>query len=254
MKKKVIAMEKPNSTNPESTPEEPSHDAFSRLFFWVIPFTAPLIITGGTYLFYTIVPLELIWLPLLLLYWATIWIFTLLYRAKRGGVFSRERFKPTVKLQGDHLWAQYILVYGPLFYAIPLFVINYATLLSVAMYGAIIIASIINGFSEEVYWRACLDDAGKNAGVSTRKRLAFAPVVFAFWHTAFVIHLFPWDPISSWLMAWGGILFITWTSGLIWLWVLHRSGRIVPQCIYHVCGNFLNIFPMILITVLHFYF
>ena len=235
-----------------SAEKSASHDRFSHIFFWGVPFTVPAIVTSLTYLFYPVVPFQLRWLPLLLIYWATIWIYTMLFRAKRGGVFSTERFKPTFKLQGKHLWAQYLLVYGPFLYAVPLFIINYASQLSFAMYGAIILASIINGFSEEIYWRACLDDAGKNAGVSERKRLAFAPVAFAFWHTAFVIHLYPWD--ASWFLAWAGILFLTWSSGIIWLWTMHRSGRLVPQCIYHACANFLSIFPMILITVLHFHF
>jgi len=245
-------MEKPELTGQESRQQLISHDSFSKIFFWVMPFTIPVIVTGLTYLFYSVVPLQLRWLPLLLIYWATIWIYTLIYRAKRGGVFSHERFKLTVKLQGKYLWLQYLVVYGPFLYAIPLFIINYATQLSAAMYGAIILASIINGPSEEIYWRACLDDAGKSAGISQRMRLAFAPVAFALWHTAFVIHLYPWD--ASWFAAWAGILFITWTSGLVWLWVMHRSGRLVPQCIYHACANFLSIFPMFLITVLHFYF
>ena len=245
-------MEEIQSPNHKLAKQPASQDPFSRIFFWGVPFTVPALATGLTYLFYSVVPAQLRWLPLLLIYWATIWIFTLLYRAKRGGVFSAERFKPTLKLQGKYPWVQYLVVYGPFLYAIPLFIINYATQLSVAMYGAIILASVINGPSEEIYWRACLDDAGKNAGVSERKRLAFAPAAFAFWHTAFVIHLYPWD--ASWFLAWAGILFMTWTSGFVWLWTMHRSGRLVPQCLYHACANFLNIFPMILITVLHFYF
>ncbi len=227
-------------------------DKFSRMFFWIVPFTVPFIVTGLTYLFYSSVTHEMIWLPLLLIYWATIWAYTLVYRAKRGGVFNRERFKITVKLQGKYLWLQYLLVYGPFAYAIPLFVINYGAALSPAMYLAIIAAAVINGPSEEIYWRACLDDAGKNAGVSTKSRLAFAPVAFALWHTAFVIHLYPWD--ATWWGAWAGIILMTWTSGLSWLWVMHRSGRLIPQCIYHACANFLNIFPLVLVTVLRLFF
>ena len=138
-------MEEIQSPNHKLAKQPASQDPFSRIFFWGVPFTVPALATGLTYLFYSVVPAQLRWLPLLLIYWATIWIFTLLYRAKRGGVFSAERFKPTLKLQGKYLWVQYLVVYGPFLYAIPLFIINYATQLSVAMYGAIILASVING-------------------------------------------------------------------------------------------------------------
>ncbi len=231
-----------------SNPPPNAPDKFSRAFFWVVPFTVPGIVTGFTYLFVPFVPHQMIWLPLLLIYWATIWAYTLFYRAKRGGVFNRERFALTLKLHGKYLWLQYLVTYGPLAYAIPLFVILYGSALSPAMYLAIIAAAIVNGPSEEIYWRACLDDAGKNAGVSSKARLVFAPVAFALWHTAFVIHLYPWD--ATWWGAWAGIILMTWTSGLSWLWVMHRSNRLIPQCIYHACANFLNIFPMVLVTVL----
>ncbi len=228
-------------------------DLFSKVFFYVIPFTVPVIVTLLTYLFYPItLAYNLVWLPLLFIYWATIWGFTLLYRYKRGGVFTKERFKFTLKLQGDHLWLQYLLVYGPFIYAIPLFIINYAMQLSVLMYVVIILAAIMNGPSEEIFWRACLEDAGTNAGASETFRLIFTSIVFALWHTAFVIHLFPWN--SQWIFWWLGVLAMTGSSGVIWMWVLHRSGRLVPQSIYHSFANFLSIFPAFLVTILHFYF
>jgi membrane protease YdiL (CAAX protease family) len=232
-----------------------TYDKFSKIFFFFIPWTIPVIVTLGTYLFYPLVAsVNLIWLPLICIYWATIWGYTLLYRKKRGGVFDKERFKLTLKLKGDHLWLQYLLVYGPLVYSIPLFIINYASnpKISVIMYVIFILAAIMNGPSEEIFWRACMEEAGKNAGVSEKCRLIFAPIAFSLWHTAFVIHLFPWD--QTWWIVWGGIIMMTLSSGLIWHWVMHRSGRLVPQCFYHASANFLSIFPMILITVLQFYF
>ncbi len=237
------------SQEAHAAPSPAASDIFSQVFFWGVPFTVPVLVAGITALFYTLCPPKMIWLPLILIYWITIWTYSLLYRAKRGGVFSRERFKPSLKLHGRYLVLQYLLIYGPLVYAIPLFILNFSARLSPAMYGAIILASVINGFSEEVYWRACLDDAGKNAGVPETRRLAFAPVAFALWHTAFVIHFYPWD--RTWWAAWAGIMAMTWVSGLVWLWVMHRSGRLIPQCVYHASANFLNIFPMLLLDVLH---
>ena len=93
-----------------------------------------------------------------------------------------------------------------------------------------------------------MEDVGINAGVSQKIRLAFAPIAFAFWLTAFVIHLFPWN--EFWFFAWGGILLMTWSSGFIWMWVMHRSGRLIPQCFYHAWANFLSIFPMMLVEIL----
>jgi membrane protease YdiL (CAAX protease family) len=231
-------------------------DKFSRIFVFTTPILIPTFVTIFTYLFYPICPSQFIWLPLLLIYWGIIWFFTLYYHAKKGNVFNKERFKITLQLQGDHLKLQYLLIYGPLVYAIPLFIINYSRELSPLMYLALVIASIINGPSEEVFWRACMDEAGKNAGLSEKQRLIYTPIVFALWHTAFVIHLAPWIPnvTSSVFIFWCMIIAMTWSSGLIWHWVMHKSRRLVPQCIYHACGNFLNIFPMILITVIQLYF
>jgi len=230
-----------------------SDDKFSKIFFWVIPWTIPVIVTLVTYLFYPLVAhLNLVWLPLLCIYWGVIWGYTLLYRKMRGGVFDRDRFKPTLLLQGDHLWLQYLLNYGPLVYNIPLFFLNYAPHLSIFMYLAILGASVMNGPSEEIFWRACMDDAGKNAGVSEKGRLIFAPIAFSLWHTAFVIHLFPFD--ATWWIWYGAVLLMTWSSGIIWLWVMQKSGRLVPQIFIHSCANFFGIFPMVLVTVLGFFF
>lgn len=231
------------------------NDKFSRIFFFSIPWTIPIIVTSLTFLFYPFAKeANLIWLPLLIIYWITIWGYTIIYNNRRGGVFTKERFKLTLKLKGKYVWLQYLLVYGPLTYAIPLFILNYGLnpRISVAMYLTLLAASIINGPSEEIFWRACMDEAGKKGGISQKGRLLFAPIAFAFWHTAFIVHLFPWD--AFWWIAWAGVMLMTWSSGFIWMWVLHRSGRLVPQCIYHACANFLNIFPLILVSVLEFYF
>lgn len=230
------------------------NDKFSKIFFFGVPFLIPLIVAGTTFIFYPITQKQnLIWLPLLLIYWGTIWILTGIYLKKRGGIFTSERFKLTIKLKGKYLWLQYLLTYGPLTYAIPLFIVKYGlnTSITAQMFLLLLFTSIINGPSEEIYWRACLDEAGKNAGISQRNRLIFAPIAFSLWHTAFVVHLFPWN--LAWFTAWGAILLMTWSSGFIWMWVLHRSGRLVPQCIYHACANFFNIFPLLLIDILNFY-
>ena len=232
-----------------------SNDKFSRYFFFLIPWSIPIIVTLLTYLFYPITAaIKMTWLPLISIYWIIIWSYTLIYWKLRGGVFNKERFKLTLKLEGEHLWLQYLLNYGPLIYLIPIFIINYAINLniSITMYLAFFITSVINGPSEEIFWRACMDDAGKNAGLSEKTRLIYAPIAFGFWHTAFVIHLFPWN--ATWWIAWVSVILMTWSSGLIWMWIMHRSGRLIPQSILHSCGNFLSIFPMIIITVLQVYF
>ena len=230
---------------PSETGQQP--DFFAKKFYFITPFLVPLSVFLLTFLFYPICPTKLLWLPLKIIYWVSLWIFTLFYRSKRGGVFTEERFKFTLKLKGDCLWLQYLAVYGPLLFNIPLFIILYAPHLSLNMILAIILASLINGPSEEIYWRSCLDEAGQNAGISNGMRLFFTPIVFALWHTAFIFHLYPHD--GTWFRAWLEIMAITWSTGLAFLWVMHRSGRIVPQSIYHTVANTLHIFPMILITV-----
>ncbi len=240
--------ESPNSSAKKLAAETP--DSFARLFFFVAPWTVPFVVAGLTLLvrIQGVGP-RWLWVPLLFIYWATSWSYTLYYRHKRGGVFDKERFRLTLKLRGDRLLLQYLLVYGPLLWALPLWASSYLPHLTVNMILVLLATSLINGPSEEIYWRACLEDAGTAAGVSERKRLVLAPIMFAAWHTAFVIHLFPLD--ENWIFAWGATLLATWLSGTIWMWVLHRSGRLIPQCIYHSCANFLSVFPAMAITVLH---
>jgi hypothetical protein len=240
-----------NPSNDQGTSEK-SIDSYSQFFYRYLPFSVPVIVFLLTYIFVPFCPYTLLWLPLILIYWTTIWTYTILYQKRRGGVFTKERFQSTLKLQGKYLWLQYLLNYGNLIYAIPLFIINYSSDLSLNMYLALFAASIINGPSEEIYWRACLDEAGKNAGLTEKKRLIITPIMFALWHTAFVYHLYPRD--ATWFVAWLGILIMTWSSGILWHWVMHRSKRVIPQCISHACGNFLSIFPLILITIIKFSF
>ncbi|MHA1679916.1 MAG: CPBP family glutamic-type intramembrane protease [Promethearchaeota archaeon] len=233
----------------------PESDGLSRRFFLYLPWTVPVLVASITFLFY---PVALggnwIWLPLLVIYEVTILSYTLVYRKLRGGVFSRERFTVTLKLRGKRLWLQYLLVYGPFLYNIPLFVIRYANnpAITVQMFLVLGIASGVNGVMEEIYWRVCLEDAGKRAGITEKKRLLYGSIVFAFWHTAFVIHIHP--STGNWWGFWAMIIFQTWTSGVSWLWVLQKSNRIFPQVFYHACANFLGVFPLLLVDILGFYF
>jgi hypothetical protein len=110
--------------------EQKSADNFSKLYYFTIPFLTPIIVTLTNFIFYPFCPSEFIWLPLLLIYWTTIWIFAIIYQKKRGNVFNKTRFKISLKLEGKYLKLQYLLVYGPLLYAIPLFIINYSKDLS----------------------------------------------------------------------------------------------------------------------------
>jgi hypothetical protein len=245
----------PSSSSVVSFPSEErfeasgiSEDRFSKLYFFAIPWTVPVIVGSATFLF-SGVGRTWIWIPLLLIYWGTIWGFTLHYRHRRGGVFERERFRLTFRLRGETLWLQYLLVYGPLVWAVPIWVASYLPHLTLNMALVMAVGAAVNGPSEEIFWRACLEDAGKAAGVSQRKRLVLGPIMFSLWHTAFVLHIFPLD--ETWIRAWAATILATWISGTIWMWVLHRSGRLFPQCFYHSCANFLSVFPMIAVTVLH---
>lgn len=223
------------------------HRKYAKRFYFMVPFLVPLSVFVLTYLFY-FVEFKLRWIPLILIYWGTLWGFIWLYQKKVGHLFTKEQYQPTLKLRGDHLIWQYLLLYGSLAWSIPLYFINYFPTLSINMILAISGASIINGASEEIFWRSCMDKVGTDAGMSEKQRFIYLPIVFAFWHSAFVYHLVPWD--NNWWMFYGMILLTTWISGCIWLFVLQRSGRIFPQMIMHGAANFLNIFPMLLITII----
>lgn len=228
---------------------ENSNDKFSRIYFYVIPWTVPLIVILLTYLFYlAFKPLNLLWLPLIIIYWATIWGYTLFYNKKRGGVFSTgEFYEPTLKLKGDYLWLQYLLVYGSIALSIIRFFIAIGdySFFTLTMWVVLVILSIINGPSEETYWRACMEVVGRNAGASQKTRLIYSSITFGFWHTAFVYHLIPWN--AGWWIYWAGVMLTTILSGFIWCWSLQRSERNVPNCISHGFANVFNVFPTFIV-------
>jgi Flp pilus assembly protein TadB len=88
---------------------------------------------------------------------------------------------------------------------------------------------------------------GRPSSGDTFSRLYFYVIP---WTVPVVVALLTWlfrGVGRSWI--WVPLLLIY--GGTIWMWVLHRSGRLVPQCFYHGCANFLSVFPMISITVLH---
>ena len=231
-----------------------SVDKLSKYFFFIAPLTVPGIVTLVTYLFYPLcAEAKLTWLPLILIYWGTILGYTLIYRKFRGGVFKEERFKLTLRLKGEHQWLQYLVVYGPFIYTIPIFILNYAInpKFSIAMWIVIFVLSIINGPSEEIFWRACMEDMGINAGASEKVRWIYSSLTFGFWHTAFVIHLVPMN--AGWLLYWLFTISSTTISGLVWYWTMHQSERLFPQIFFHSCANFFSVFPSF-IVILGFYF
>ena len=119
-----------------------SEDEFSKRYFFVIPWMVPVIVASLTFLFVG-VGRSWIWVPLLLIYWGTIWSLTLYYRHRRGGVFEKERFRLTFKLKGDRVWLQYLLVYGPLLWAIPIWTHSYLPHLTVNMAMVMLLISRI---------------------------------------------------------------------------------------------------------------
>jgi hypothetical protein len=233
----------------ESSELSAQHSA--RLFFYLAAILIPLIVGIGTFAFYPFVD-DWLWLPLILLYWITIWSATFIYHRKFGNVFKSGWLEPTLKLRGDKVWIQYLLLYGNLVYAVPLYFVNYFSHLSGKMLLVLFLVSFINGPSEEIFWRGCMESAGERAGFSPQKRLVLAPILFSLWHTAFVLHLYPWN--DSWFMGWALILVTTWLSGVIWLVVLQKSQRLFPQMVMHSVANFFSVFPMLLITVMGLYF
>ena len=224
-----------------------SHNKSARLFFYFSPVMLIAIVFTVTYIFHFFLePLYLV-IPLLITYYSYIWLSILAYNhifgsekkvfAKKDFIFHVHGFAPWMYFW---IFAYPFLAGGFVFYQMAPHISAYWILGGIPF-------SLINGPSEETFWRLFLERCGVDAGLSKQTRLWYSSAIFSSWHFIFIIFLFPAQQIPFALIMTLGTTFF---AGLLWMIVYQKTGTIIHNYTSHVVLNFLMICPWAVASVL----
>lgn len=234
----------------ESSKNEESHmthPALSKKIFFAGPLALIAFVFCVTWIFsYFLEPLYLC-IPLLLAYYSFIWGFVAYYRqriAKNDPVLKAQEFKPG--FSGLTRWMlgwtiAYPLIVGGISF---LWIAPRLPWIFILLGG---VFSLVNGPSEEVFWRLLMERAGKDGGVGQKTRLWYGSAIFGAWHFVFVVFLMPARTIGP---ALGLTLSSTFVAGLLWMIVYQKTRNMFPLVFSHVLLNFLLIWPSTALVVL----
>ena len=219
----------------------------SRTFFLAAPLLLIATVFCVTWAFSFFLPPILLAVPLLLAYYGFIWGSVAWYRRRLAGnepVLKRAELRPShARLTAWMLaWTiGYPIVAGAYSAA------RVVPLLPPAWMAAGLAFSLVNGPSEEIFWRLLLERAGRDGGFSPSRRLWYASAVFSAWHFVFVVFLMPPSAVGQ---AMAMVLGSTFVAGLLWMLVYQKTGNMFPNILSHTVLNALVIWPAIATTVL----
>lgn len=186
-------------------------------------------------------------IPLLAAYYGVIWSTVYWYGKKAGpggGVLKREEFRPT--FAGLSTWMLAWVIAYPLVVGVPVF-IWIAPRLPGLFIALGVLFSLINGPSEEIFWRLMMERAGRDAGISPKTRLWYSSAVFASWHFIFIIFLLP---RIAWPAALATTLSSTFIAGLLWMKIYQKTANMFALAFSHALVNLFIIWPATASTVL----
>jgi membrane protease YdiL (CAAX protease family) len=224
-----------------------SHQQQSRLVFFVGPVLLIATVFLVTLLFSTILTPLWLTLPLLAAYYAVIWLFVAMYQRILAGdepVLKRAELRPAFR--GLSLWMLLWTVAYPILSGAHSFRLL-APCLSWGWLVVGIVFSVVNGPSEEIFWRLLLERSGRDGGLSQQVRLWYSSAMFGSWHFIFIVFLFPPELRTAALIA---TITSTFVAGLLWMIVYQRSGNMFPDIFAHTVTNVLVVFPAAATTML----
>lgn len=208
--------------------------------FWISPLLLIAFVFTVTLFFSRYLdPLHLA-VPLTSAYYGFIWLSIWRYggnRAQGDALLNRKEFRITFR--GLSPWMLLWTVAYPLAAGIPSFL---ATAPPVP-WGWLLMGipfALVNGPSEEIFWRLYLERAGRDAGIREGVQLWYSSAVFSSWHFIFIVFLFPAKLIVP---ALASVFATTFISGLLWMKVYQRTGNIIPNIVSHTVLNVLMIWP-----------
>ncbi len=149
-------------------------DKKSTSLFFVISPVLILIITQATAIIFGKVLDTLVYIPIILIYWAALAF--ILYK------YGTDNIKTWLqKPQGHWIWIVIAILVG--FSSLPLFLQHYQVLRNLSILIPTVIFFLINPWLEEFYWRGLLID------VTTKWpgwiSILYSTILFTIWHSAF---------------------------------------------------------------------
>ncbi len=219
----------------------------AKYLFYLSPVFLIVFVFTITYILHFFLPPVILSLPLTISYYSYIWMTIMIYNRRYGKdkpVLARGLF--TWSLQGFTPWMYFFIFIYPFAAGGAMFHQN-APLLSWQWIAAGIPFSLINGPSEEIYWRLFLDRCGKDAGLDAKTRLWYSTALFAPWHFIFIVFLFPAALVPVSLAM---TIITTFIAGLLWMIVFQKTGTILHNITSHAILNFLMIWPWAAASVL----
>jgi membrane protease YdiL (CAAX protease family) len=211
-----------------------------RRAFWFSPLLLIASVFAVTLFFSRFLEPLFLTAPLLCAYYGFIWLSIWRYgrnTPKDGALLRKSEFRITLK--GFSAWMILWIAAYPFAAGIPAFL---ATAPPVP-WGWILAGipfALVNGPSEEIFWRLYLERSGRDAGASEGTRLWYSSAVFSSWHFIFVVFLFPAKLVAPALVS---VLVTTFISGLLWMKVYQRTGNIFADIASHAVLNVLMIWP-----------
>ena len=214
-------------------------------------FAAPLMLIGivftVTFIFSRFLETIFLSIPLLCAYYGTIWGFIAIYQRKFGQsnpVLKYSELKPG--FTGLAIWmVLYTTVYPLLTGFFSFF--RYSADLPLTWILLGIPFCLVNGPSEEIFWRLFMERLGVDGKISANGRLIYSSVIFGLWHFIFVIFLIPKERMVMVLLA---TIAITTIAGFFWMIIYQKSRNMFPNIFSHTILNFLQIWPWLTSTIL----
>lgn len=219
----------------------------ARLVFYASPLALIGIVFAVTLLCSSILTPLLLSLPLLLTYYALIWAFVATYQARLAGddpLLKTSELRPSFRRLS--LWMLLWTVAYPLLSGFQSFRLM-APCLSWGWLLLGVVFSLINGPSEEIFWRLFLERAGKDGAVGQKVRLWYSSAVFGSWHFIFIVFLLPPEVRIPALVA---TIASTFIAGVLWMLVYQKSGNMFPNIFAHSIANVLVVWPAAANTIL----
>ncbi|MBU2488495.1 MAG: CPBP family intramembrane metalloprotease [Proteobacteria bacterium] len=220
----------------------------SRTFFLAAPLLLIATVFCVTWAFSFLLPPLFLAIPLLLAYYGFIWGSVALYqrrlaKGEDGPVLKYAELRPSYARLTAWMLA-WTIAYPLLAGAVVAVRIMWSLPAGFIALG--VLFALVNGPSEEIFWRLLLERAGRDGGLSTSRRLWYASTVFSAWHFVFVVFLLPAGAVAMALVLTLGSTFV---AGLLWMRVYQKTANMFPNILSHTVLNALVIWPSVAFTV-----
>ena len=218
-----------------------------KIIFFILPIGLIASVFLVTYMFSFYLDPVLLSIPLMAAYYIYVWCSIDFYRRRVRGkdsLFKADEFKRGYS--GLSLWMYLWTVAYPLIIGTSIFIYLLPHIPWFWLIPGIFFA-MINGPSEEIFWRLLMERIGTDAGLGKNTRLYYSSAVFSLWHFIFVVFLFPEKIIFHTLVS---VHIITFIAGLLWMMVYQKTKNILPDILSHAYLNFFYIWPWTVCSIL----